>query len=307
MDRGADAVGDEGEARVFDRDTLHRLRQLRLAARRVRPGIHKGERRSAKHGTSIDFADYRNYVPGDDLRRLDWNVYARSLRPFIKLMEEEEDLTVHVLVDASRSMQAGDGDQQKFRYGLRLAAALSAIALYSGDQLMIARLRSRQVEKLRGPFRRELGLLPLLSELEGWRAEGMTDLDRELSRYAAKPLRPGLTLVLSDLLSPTGHRDGMRQLLRRGHEVVLLHLLSPEELEPALHGDLRLIDRETGGSLDVSLDRGILRLYRQRLDDWREGIRTDCLRRGCAYLSIRTDDPWDKVVFTGLRRAGILA
>jgi uncharacterized protein (DUF58 family) len=294
-------------ALIFDRDTLQKLRRLRLVAKRIRPGIYKGEHRSVKHGSSIDFADYRNYVPGDDLRRLDWNVYARSLRPFIKLMEEEEDLAVHVLVDASGSMLWGQGDTQKFRYAIRLTAALSAIALYSRDRLMVARIRSSEVEEIHGPLLSELGLLPLLSNLEHWRASGTTDLNHALRRYALHSHRPGLTLVISDLLSPSGYLDGMRQLLRRRHNVVLLHLLTPDEIEPSLQGDLRFIDIETESALDISLDGGIRQLYRDRLDAWKGEIKSECHRRGSGYLFIRTDEPWDKIVLTGMRRAGIVA
>ena len=112
---------------IFDESTNRKLNQLTLVANKVRAGAIKGERRSSRRGSSVEFADYRNYIPGDDLRRLDWNIYARLEKPFIKLLEEEEDLAVHVLVDTSRSMGWGEGEQNKHIYALRLAAALSAV------------------------------------------------------------------------------------------------------------------------------------------------------------------------------------
>jgi len=126
----------------FDESTLRKLDQLALVASRIRAGAMKGERRSTKRGTSIEFADYRDYTRGDDLRRVDWNVYARLERPFIKLLEEEEDLAVHLLLDASRSMDYGADEQHKFRYAQRLAAALGYIALAAGDRLMVTVLPS---------------------------------------------------------------------------------------------------------------------------------------------------------------------
>src|SRR5574337_380272 len=123
--------------RLFDEKTLRKLEQLTLIAHKVRAGVMKGERRSTKRGTSIEFADYRDYTRGDDLRRVDWNVYARLERPFIKLLEEEEDLAVHLLLDASRSMDSGMEDQHKFRYAQRLAAALGYVALAAGDRLTL--------------------------------------------------------------------------------------------------------------------------------------------------------------------------
>src|SRR3970040_1710442 len=144
-----------------------RLESLSLTANRVRPGAMQGERRSVKRGTSIEFADYRNYAPGDDLRRLDWNIYARLDRPYIKLLEDEEDLAVHLLVDASRSMAWGEGEGDKYRFALRLAAALGLIGLASGDQLTLAMLQGEGEIAQYGPARGGHHTLGLLEFLEG--------------------------------------------------------------------------------------------------------------------------------------------
>src|SRR5512133_3294955 len=130
---------------LFDETTLRKLRQLTLVASRVRAGAIKGERRSSRRGSSVEFADYRNYTAGDDLRRLDWNIYARLEKPFIKLLEEEEDLAVYVLIDGSRSMDWGDNDQNKFNYALKLAAGIGSIALGAGDLLSVGFLQGGRV------------------------------------------------------------------------------------------------------------------------------------------------------------------
>ncbi|MCP4417225.1 MAG: DUF58 domain-containing protein, partial [Chloroflexi bacterium] len=232
---------------IFDEATLRKLEQLTLVAERVRVGVMKGDRRSSKRGTSIEFADYRNYTKGDDLRRLDWNVYARLERPFIKLLEEEEDLAVHLLVDASASMNwpEVDDDENKLRYALRLAGALGHIGLTAGD-LTAVTLLSSSGDHTWGPFRGQKNSLRLLQFLETGSGGGITDLNLSLKNYAQRGRRPGLLFVLSDLLSPNGYQDGLNALQFRGYEVGLIHLLSLDEVEPPVSGDLKLVDIETG-------------------------------------------------------------
>ena len=291
---------------IFDEPTLRKLTSLTLVANQVRAGMLKGERRSSKRGTSLEFADYRNYTPGDDLRRLDWNVYARLDRPFLKLFEEEEDLAVHILLDASQSMDWGEGEHNKFRYARYLAAALGAISLASGDRLSVLPLRAGQNSPGFGPSRGQPFTLPLLNFLEQLTVSGQTDLNRLLRDYALSAHRPGLAFLLSDLFSPGGFLSGLSQLQSRGYEVAVIHLLSPAEIDPPLAGDLRLIDVETGQAQEVSLDGGMRQLYRQRVQAWREEIQANCRKRGVRYLALDTGQPWEKFVLYNLRAEGVL-
>jgi uncharacterized protein (DUF58 family) len=173
---------------IFDEKTLRKLDRLALAASQVRAGQIKGERRSLKRGTSIEFADYRDYTRGDDLRRVDWNVFARLERPYIKLLEEEEDLAVHVLLDASRSMDYGAaGDKEgesknKFRYAQRLAAALGYVALAAGDRLTLAALSGEGLVAQIGPARGRGHTMRLLKFLQDQPPAGSTNLDAALRR-----------------------------------------------------------------------------------------------------------------------------
>ncbi len=298
--------------KLFDEKTLRKLEQVTLVAHRVRAGVMKGERRSTKRGTSIEFADYRDYTRGDDLRRLDWNVYARLERPFIKLLEEEEDLTVHILVDASRSMDWPENgavdplDVHKFRYALRLAAALGHIGLASGDRVAVSLLAGDRIAGRWGPSRARGQTLHML----GWLAEqevgGTTDLNAALRDYALRGGRPGLSLLLSDMFSPAGYEDGVTALMGRGHEVGVIHILSPNEVEPELAGDLRLVDSETGEGRDVTVDGTMRDLYARRLGRWREEIAAHLLSRGGHYVSVETSTPWERVVLFALRRAGVV-
>lgn len=287
---------------LFDEPTLRKLDRLSLIASRVRAGQMKGERRSTKRGTSIEFADYRDYVRGDDLRRVDWNVYARLERPFIKLLEEEEDLAVHVLVDASASMDFGEGDQHKLRYAQRLAAALGAMALGAGDRLTLAVLRGAAPAAQFGPVRGRGHLMRLLGFAGDIAPGGTTDLEAALRHYALAARRAGLLLLISDFFSPAGFRGGLSQLQGRGYELAVLQVLAPDELDPPLAGDLRLVDVETGAAQDVTLDGGLRDLYRRRVEAWRAEIETYCAARGIHYVSVSTATAWDELVLYQLRR-----
>ncbi len=291
---------------IFDESTLRKLTRLTLVATQVRAGMMKGDRRSVKRGSSIEFADYRDYTPGDDLRRLDWNVYARLDRPYMKLFEEEEDLAVHILIDSSQSMDWGADENNKFQYALRLAGALGAIALADGDRLTVAILSRGETGLVFGPVRGSQNTLQLLRSLETQKARGTTDLNRSLRDYLLAPRRPGLSILISDLFSKNGHMSGLSQLQSRGHAVTLLHLLAPEELDPPLAGDLRLVDMESGQTQEVSLDGGMRDLYRRKLLAWRDEIQTTCRKRGIRYLGLSTAQPWDRVILHQMRYMGVV-
>lgn len=294
--------------RIFDESTLRKLEQLTLVADQVRVGVMKGDRRSVRRGTSIEFADYRDYSKGDDLRRLDWNVLARLERPFIKLFEEEEDLAVHLLVDASASMDWPDeeeGDTNKLGYALRLAGALGHVGLTTGDLVTVTLLSSRGDQSW-GPFRGQQNSLRLLQFLETGTAAGITDINLSLRNYALRGRRPGLLFLLSDLLSPGGYREGLNALQARGYEVGLIHLLSPDEVDPPIGGDLKLVDVETGEDAEITLDPTTLDLYRERLRAWQAEIAVYCSNRSIHYVPIVTDTPWEKLVMQTLRAKGVV-
>lgn len=294
----------------FDQPTLHKLEKLALVADQVRVGVLKGDRRSKKRGTAIEFADYRDYTRGDDLRRLDWNVMARLERPFIKLLEEEEDLAVHLLIDSSGSMDwpqadGSSGDTHKLTYALRLAAGLGHIALTTGDQLTVTCLGSGE-DRRWGPFRGAGSSVRLFQFLAATRAAGITDLNQSLKNYALHGKRPGLMLLISDLFSPGGFKAGLRPLLARGYEVGLIHLLSPDEADPPASGDLKLVDVETGQATEVTLDEPTRDLYRTRLQAWQAETASYCAARAVHYIPVTTALPWDKLILQTLRGRGMV-
>jgi uncharacterized protein (DUF58 family) len=291
---------------IFDESTLRKLTRLTLVANQVRTGLMKGDRRSSKRGTSLEFADYRDYTPGDDLRRVDWNAYARLDRPFLKLFEEEEDLAVHVLLDRSVSMNWGEADANKFIYARRMAAALGVIALSAGDQLTLTCLGSGKLGQSFGPKRSQANLMNLFLFLENQKTAGETDLNHSLRQYLLAARRPGLAILISDLFSPAGYREGLSQLQSRGYEIALMQVLAPDELDPPLAGDLRLVDQETGQTQDVSIDASMRAVYRQRVQAWQEEIRAASSQRGIRYIRLSTALPWDQAVQAELWKVGLL-
>ena len=294
------------DEKLFDEKTRRKLEQLMLVASRVRAGAMKGERRSTKRGTSIEFADYRDYTRGDDLRRLDWNIYARLERPFIKLLEDEEDLAVHLLIDTSASMgwpQDGNKNLNKFLYAQRLTAGLAYISLATNDRLTLSTLsEGRPVQY--GPIRGRGYGLAMLNYVSGLQSEGVVDLNTTLKSYAMRGGRPGLCFVISDLMSPNGFQEGVNALLGKGYEVGLIQVLSPDEVVPPIGGDLRLVDVETGRAQEVSVDGGMRDLYLKRFSEWRDGIQAECVRRGVHFVTIETSEAWEKVILQSLRRLG---
>ena len=288
---------------VFDESFLRQLERLQLIMKKPVRGGLKGGRRSVKRGQSVEFADFRDYALGDDLRQLDWNVLARLEKLFIKLYVEEEDVTIHFLVDASASMLAGA--PQKLLFAKRAAAALGYIGLASEDRVAVTALVARQGRRqvsLRGSGR----VFRLLAALSGISAaEGATDLVASARHAAAQLSGRGVIVLLSDLLDPGADRV-IRELAATGSELIVLHVLSPEELDPTLEGDMRLVDVESGDGMDVTIDLATIDDYKDRLTAWQEGFADLAAKRNATYVPISTDLPLADLVFAELRRRRVL-
>ena len=283
-------------------DFYERLDRLALVSRRRLLGSGKGDRRSLRRGTSLEFMDYRPYSSGDDPRQVDWNIYGRSGSLFVKLYEEEEVLGVHLLIDSSRSMDWGSTN--KLQFARQLAAALGYIALVGSTRLRAACL-TRGVEQTFGPAWGRRQMPALLGFLEEMEARGETDLDEALGGYASRSRDPGLAILVSDLLTPR-FEAGLRRLVDRRFEVVVLQVLAPEEVEPPMIGDLTLIDRETGVEVPITLNQEAVERYRRRLREWTAAIETFCGRHQITFQRVLSDERLEHVLFETLRRRGVL-
>lgn len=277
---------------------------MSLVSKRVFAGQMQGEKRSPKHGSSVEFADFREYAPGDDLRYVDWKAYGRLDKLFLKLFLEEEDLNLHLLLDTSRSMEFGV-PQTKADYARRVAAALGYIALSEYDRVSVAGF-SAGLGQILPPTRGKPGVMPLFHFLETRTPTGgETHFGEALSRYAALAKGGGIAVVLSDFFDASYER-GLKALLARRFQVVLLHILDAEEVRPTLTGDLRLLDAETGDAREVSISPYLLAQYQAQLTAFCDGLRGFASRYGMDYVRTATDVPFEDVILTFLRRQGVL-
>ena len=295
---------------LLDGTFARRLERLTLVSRKRLVGQGQGDRRSLRKGSSLEFADYRHYVEGDDPARVDWNIYSRTSTLFVRLYEEEEVLNVHLLVDASRSMDWGE--PSKLRYARRLAGALGYVALNAANRLFVWPLSASTTNY--GPAwgrGRASAMLTFMDEFRPAQAATPTvaglsappDLEQSLSTFTNRA--GGLVVLISDLLSPSWDK-ALGRLAARSGEVVVLHTLAPEELRPKLGGDVRLIDRESGAAVAVTLNNDAIRLYSHRLDDWRRKVESFCGRHGMGYVPIDTALAVESVVFDVLRRRNVV-
>jgi uncharacterized protein (DUF58 family) len=294
---------NEVDPTVFDEAFLRQLERLLLLMRSPVRGGLKGGRRSVKRGQSVEFADYRDYSLGDDLRQLDWNVYARLERLFVKLFVEEEDITVTLLVDASASMAAGH--PAKLLFAKRAAAALGYIGLASEDRVAVTALAGRTARR-RNALRGSGRVFRLLADLSAiTAAEGPTDLLASVRHAAAQLHGRGVVILLSDLLDPSADRV-IRELAATGSELIILHILSPDELDPTLEGDLRLVDSETGDGIDVTVDLSTIDAYKARLLAWKAGFADIAAKRRAGYIDLSSDVNLADLMFAELRRRRVL-
>lgn len=284
-------------------DFLRKIERMNLLTRRIFPGRLRGERRSIKRGASVEFADYRNYTVGDDFRRVDWNVYARLEKLFLKLFVEEEDLHVYVLLDVSRSMDFGT--PTKLLYSKRIAAALSYIALANLDRVGLATLSGSKASPL-SLKRGKQAAFEIFEHLKSVRSDGETNLAASLREFSLKTSQSGPAIVISDFFDQ-GYRDGVMSLLSRKFEVTLIHVLDKEEVSPTLAGDLVLIDSETGSHREITVTQSLLRRYRKRLASFCNEIESFSVKYGCNYVRVTNESEFEDLVLSYLRKKRLIA
>ncbi len=282
------------------------LDSLDIVARKIFSGKTQGERKSRRRGSSVEFADYRQYTSGDDLRFIDWNVYARLDRLFMKIFLEEEELTLGIAVDASASMEFGNPN--KFDFARRLAMALGYVALSSHNKVSLFGFNSDGVQRLtglRGRRRtRDMGqwLLDLLPS-------GGTSFVDACKVISTSRQGRGVLVVLSDCLEEDGITQGLSYLVGGGWDVFVIQSLAPEEVSPldaGLEGDLRLEDSESGEECEITATAPLVANYKQRLEQYCESIREQCIRIGAGSVRVSTDVDMEQLLVEYLRGRGLL-
>jgi uncharacterized protein (DUF58 family) len=283
---------------LLSADFLTQLERLTLLSRRSFRGRVKGERRSPRKGISVEFSDYRQYGVGDDLRYVDWNVYARLDRLYLKLFVDEEDLCLHLLVDASASM--GFGAPSKLDYSARLAGALGFVGLVGLERVGVGVVRERMAEGF-NPARGRSQAIPLLDFLGRLRPGGTTSLNEGLAAYALRAREAGLAVLISDLMDPGGYERGLKALLERRFDVHVIHVLAADEMNPAFGGDLRLLDAETDELRDLTLDGEALRGYHERLRAFLDRAEQFCRGNEITYHQVVTETPVEEFMLRQLK------
>src|SRR5437667_7271648 len=301
-------------------ELLRRLEQFQLLAQRRAKSSLKGERRSKARGQSVEFADYRNYVAGDDFRYLDWNLYGRLDRLFLKLYEEERELPVTVFLDASESMTFGE--PRKFDFARQVAAAVGYVALCGFDRVSVvtfpdisqeptneSELKTRTQElAARGALRSVRGrksALQFFPNINQLTACGAAAFNEALRRGALQARQAGVAVVLSDFLDPAGYEEGLKALIGRGFQVNAVQILAPDELAPSRYGDLRLVDAETGAHQEVTFGKFRLKTYQQTVQNFCQRLREFCQARGMNYFMAGSDTALEGLLLKQLREAEV--
>jgi uncharacterized protein (DUF58 family) len=288
---------------LLDPQFLARLEQLELVSRKIFLGRMKGERRSKKKGQSVEFADYRNYVIGDDLRFLDWNLFARLERLFIRLFMEEEDLHFYVLLDNSLSMDFGN--PTKLHYAKQVAAALAFIGLVNLDRVVVEVFNDKLTQSL-PPVRGKRSLWRVLDFLQKLAPAGPSNLKQALRTFSLKSSGKGIVVLLSDFMDKGGYEDALRYLVARQMDIYAIQILSQEEIEPEIVGDLKLVDIEDQDEAEITVSAPLLKRYKQNLAAYRAALNDWCNRRGVAYLFTSNQVPFDRLVLSYLRQRGLV-
>lgn len=282
---------------------LTRLEALELAVTGRTRSLGRGERRSRARGHSVEFADHRPYVAGDDVRYLDWSLLGRLDRLFVKLYEEDRELPVTLLVDASASMKYGR--PEKLDLAVRLAAVLGYVALQGFDRVTLGVFPGGESALPPRPYRGRAAHRRLFQDLSEIQAGGRGHFSGWLSRHASRLQQGGLVFLVSDFLDPEGYREGLKALGSRTVETTLLQVLAPEERDPGMTGELCLVDIESGQATEVTFGPLRRKAYQEAVDRYLEELHEEARRRGMAHHLFLSNEDLEDIVMKSFRRKAI--
>jgi uncharacterized protein (DUF58 family) len=293
------SLAREGSASFLNPDFLKKLERLRLVAKRLSSAGLKGEHPTMRKGFSLEFSDYRKYQVGDDLRYVDWNVYRRMDKLYLKLFTAEEEMNVYLLLDASRSM--AEGELKKIDYAKSIAAALGYIGLKNLDKVGAAAFSSGVFSPLAlGRGRKQV--LGLFGFLEHLACQGETNLQSSIHSFSSLFTHPGLVVLLSDLFDPDGWRAALQELYRRKHQLLIIHILGEREAQVESWGDVTLQEVESGRERKISLDNDLALRFAEAFRGYCDEIELFCRDWGIDYIRTTTALPFEEFVLLTLRQ-----
>jgi uncharacterized protein (DUF58 family) len=287
---------------MITKELLTRLETLQIPSRRRSRHPYRGEKASQRKGSSLEFSEYREYLQGDDIRSVDWNVYARTEHLFLKLFFEEESRPVYFAVDASKSMNFGS--PSKLAYALAVAASLAYVCLNHYDRPQLLLLQGSGFRKI--SFRAMSQFFQVLQHLQRIESEGETHLNAVLKKISLAGMKRGIVFLLSDFFSPDGFA-GMKHLTAAGNEVHCLQILSDEEIDPDFRGDLKMIDSETLGNSEVSISPTVIKRYKTRLKTLQQQLQKTAHHSFASFSVIKTSRPLDDLLLRDFKQQGLLA
>ena len=307
---------------LFDDVFLKKLEYLYLVSKKLFAGRTRAERRTKKVGSGIEFADHRNYTRGDDFRYIDWNIYGRMDKLLLRLFEEEEDLSIYMLLDASVSMGIG-APAPKLHYAMKLCAALCYVGLANLDRVAVQPFATDLLERLppaRGKGRifkvfeflrgvdqgASLRSAPRWAQPSGAPPDGLTRLGPCLTRFVQQTKRRGMVVVVSDFYDPSGYEEGLNVLRYNKFEPFVIQIYDEKEANPPLHGDLTLIDCETGEPKEVTISASLLEAYKREHEKYCQELATFCTQRAIPFFRTHTGVPFDDLVLRIFRAGGFL-
>jgi uncharacterized protein (DUF58 family) len=289
---------------LFDDEFLKKLEYLYLVSKKMFSGQIRSERRTRRVGAGIEFADHRNYTAGDDFRYIDWNIYGRMERLLLRLFEEEEDLSIYMLIDSSVSMTIGQ-PQRKLDYAMKVVAALAYVGLANLDRVSIQPFSSELHERL-PPARGKGRIFKVFEFLRGVEAGGVTSLGPCLERFVQQNKRRGLAVVISDFYDPVGYEEGLNVLRYHRFEPFVIQVFDEKEANPPLHGDLTLIDCETGEPKEVTISASLLEAYRREHERYCQELSQFCTQRAVPFFRTHTGIAFDELILRIFRAGGFL-
>jgi uncharacterized protein (DUF58 family) len=287
--------------RIFDTEFLKKLDAIAINVRMLMSEGGGGNRKSRSKGSSVEFSDFREYTIGDDFRRIDWNAYGRFDKLFVKLFMEEQEAMINVFVDASKSMDFGS--PKKSELALKLAGVLSFLALNNLDRVCINSINKDSFKQSSAVTGRSM-FDRCIAFLEGIDFSGETDLNAAVKKKNVRSR--GMAVIISDFFTPGGIEEAIKYLLFKKQDVFLIHVLSPEELNPELEGQVRLLDSETGKVMDVAVTLALLKQYHSKLNEFNNSIKEFCSRMGAIYIQVSSADSIEKIVFEQFTGAGVI-
>ncbi len=290
---------------LFDPEFIKKMEYLYLISKKLFRGKSRSERRSRKIGSGIEFADYREYVPGDDLRHIDWNLYARLEKLFLRLFEEEEDLYIYLILDSSRSMWSDRSEETKLLYGKKVAASLAYIALNNLDRVGVLSVGEGIYSQL-PPSRGKKNIFKVLRFLDELPSGDKTDLRRSIREFVHGSRRRGIAVLISDFYDLNGYLEALKLLRYYKFEVYAVQLYDRRELEGTFRGDVELIDAETGEKLSVTLSPALWREYRRAHEKFSKELENFCLEREISLFKVPIQTPFEELILNIFRRGGFL-